>query len=122
MPRGKKQQQDDDLIGRVLALKELLTYQAHTVVSRALVQKEKGSVTMFAFDKGTGLSEHTSPLDAMVQVLEGEAEIIIAGKAHRVKEGEMLIMPTEKPHSLKAVEKFKMLLTMIRPETTQAPE
>jgi len=115
MTPDEKQKVDDQLIGRVLALKEVLTYQAHTVVSRALLQKEKGSVTMFAFDQGTGLSEHTSPLDAMVQVLEGEVEITISGEAHRLKTGEMLIMPGDEPHSLKAVEKFKMLLTVIRP-------
>jgi len=110
----EKKQEKVELAGQVVNLVDLLEYQRGSVVSRTLLQKEKGSVTMFAFDKGTSLSEHTSPLDAVVQVLEGEVEITVSGKASTVKVGEMLIMPADEPHSLKATEKFKMLLTMIR--------
>lgn len=92
----------------------LLNYQEGSVVSRTLVNENGGSVTLFAFDEGEGLSEHTAPYDALVQLLEGEAEISVSGKAHRLKEGGMIIMPAGEPHSLKAVKKFKMVLTMIK--------
>ena len=83
-------------------------------MSRAFIDKKVGTVTLFAFDKGQGLSEHTAPYDALVQVIEGEVEITISGKAHNLKEGEMIIMPANDPHALKALEKYKMLLTMIK--------
>jgi quercetin dioxygenase-like cupin family protein len=95
-------------------LTELIEYQEASVVSRTLIDKKAGTVTLFAFDEGQGLSEHTAPYDAMVQIIDGEAEITIAGKKHQVKEGEMIIMPANKPHALKATKRFKMLLTMIR--------
>jgi quercetin dioxygenase-like cupin family protein len=100
--------------GAVLRLADLVNYQTGSVVSRTLTKKETGTVTVFAFDKGEGLSEHTAPFDAMVQVLEGSVDITIAGKAHRVNTGEFIIMPANEPHGLKAPERFKMLLTMIR--------
>jgi quercetin dioxygenase-like cupin family protein len=84
------------------------------VVSRTIIEKKTGTVTLFAFDKGQGLSEHTAPFDAMVEILDGEAEITISGKPHSVKAGEFIIMPAGKPHSLRAVKKFKMALVMIR--------
>ncbi|MDH7596009.1 MAG: cupin domain-containing protein [Candidatus Bathyarchaeota archaeon] len=84
------------------------------MVSRTVIDKKAGTVTLFAFDKGEGLSEHTAPFDAMVCVLDGEAEVTIAGKPLRVRAGEMVIMPANKPHALRAVERFKMLLIMIR--------
>ncbi len=102
------------LIGRVEKLAGLLDYQEGSVVSRTIIDKKTGTVTLFAFDEGQGLSEHTAPFDALVHVLDGEAEIVISGKAHRVKEGDMLIMPADEPHALKAVTKFKMVLVMIR--------
>jgi quercetin dioxygenase-like cupin family protein len=83
-------------------------------VSRILLKKETGNVTLFAFDQGESLSEHTTPYDAMVQVIDGEAEITISGAPHRVRAGEMVIMPGGEPHALEAVERFKMILTMIR--------
>jgi quercetin dioxygenase-like cupin family protein len=93
---------------------DLVAYQDGSVVSRIVVKREAGNVTLFAFDAGQELSEHTAPYDALVQVLEGEAAITVAGRAHRVREGEMIVMPGHQPHALKAVTRFKMLLTMIR--------
>jgi quercetin dioxygenase-like cupin family protein len=89
-------------------------YQAGAIVSRELLKKNTGTVTVFAFDQGQGLSEHTAPFDALVCVLDGEAEIRIAGKPHAVKAGEMIIMPANIPHALHAAAQFKMMLVMIR--------
>jgi quercetin dioxygenase-like cupin family protein len=93
---------------------DLVDYQVDSVVSRTILDKKTGTVTLFAFDRGQGLSEHTAPFDALVHLLDGEAEITISGKALRLKEGEMVIMPANQPHALRAIEKFKMILTMIR--------
>ncbi len=93
---------------------DLASYQEGAVVSRELVKKPTGNVTIFAFDAGQGLSEHTAPFDALVQVLEGEVEILITGQPHRVRGGQMLLMPAHQPHALKALERFKMILTMLR--------
>lgn len=98
----------------VTNLNELIEYQNDAVVSKTLIKKEKGTITIFAFDKEQGLSEHTAPFDALVQVFDGQADIIIAGKSHITKAGEMIIMPANIPHALKAIEKFKMMLVMIR--------
>ena len=95
-------------------LKELAGYQKGSIVSRTILSKKTGTVTFFAFDKGQGLSEHTAPFDALVLILDGEAEISISGKFRRVKSGEMIKLPARKPHALKATRRFKMLLTMIR--------
>ena len=103
-----------ELKAKVLKVADLLEYQEGSVVSREIIRKETGTVTIFAFDKGEGLSEHTAPFDAMVQVIDGKAEIIISGKSNMVSEGEMIIMPANDPHALNAVENFKMVLTMIR--------
>lgn len=102
------------LIGNVNVLKELITYQEGSVVSKEIIKKEVGTVTIFAFDEGQGLSEHTAPFAALVNVVDGQAEIVISGNPFIVKEGGMIIMPANEPHSLKAVEKFKMLLVMIK--------
>ena len=93
---------------------DLVGYQDGSVVSREIIKKETGTVTLFAFDEGQGLSEHTAPFDALVYLLDGEAEIVISGKPLRLKEGEIVIMPANQPHALKATKKFKMILTMIR--------
>jgi quercetin dioxygenase-like cupin family protein len=93
---------------------ELVNYQDGSVVSREIVKKPTGNVTLFAFDEGQGLSEHTAPFDALVYVLEGEVEIGIAGQPHRLQGGEMILMPAGQPHGLKALTRFKMILTMIR--------
>ena len=96
------------------SLVDLVAYQEAAVVSKTLLEKKTGTVTLFAFDKGQGLSEHTAPFDAMVFVLDGVAEIVIAGNPVLVRQGEMLVMPANQPHALKAVERFKMMLTMIK--------
>ena len=98
----------------VIKLKDLAAYQDHSVVSREIIRKPAGTMTVFAFDQGEGLSEHTAPFDAVVFLLEGEAEITIDHKPYSVKEGEMIIMPAHKPHALKAMTKYKMLLVMIK--------
>ena len=95
-------------------LASLIEYQEGSVVSRTLIDKKTGTVTLFAFDEGQGLSEHTAPFNALVFLFEGEATITISGKPLHVKQGEAIIMPAEKPHSLKALKPFKMLLIMIR--------
>jgi quercetin dioxygenase-like cupin family protein len=105
---------ETNLIGEVLNMKDMVSYQPGSVVSRTLIDKSVGTVTVFAFDSGQGLSEHTAPFDALVQIIDGAADITIAGSVHTVKEGEMIIMPANKSHSLKANPQFKMLLTMIR--------
>lgn len=103
-----------NLLAQVLNLSSLVQYGEGSVVSRTLLNKKSGTLTLFAFDKGQGLSEHMAPFDATVLIIEGEASITTAGKKHKVKQGEMLIMPANKPHSLKATKQFKMLLIMIR--------
>jgi quercetin dioxygenase-like cupin family protein len=95
-------------------LADLIDYQDGSVVSRTIVDKEAGTVTLFAFDEGQGLSEHTAPFDALVYSLDGEVEVTISGKAVQLKKGEMVIMPANKPHALKATKRFKMLLIMVR--------
>ncbi|MCX8181821.1 MAG: cupin domain-containing protein [Candidatus Methanomethyliaceae archaeon] len=97
-----------------LKMREVIDYHTSAIVSRTLIDKEAGSVTVFAFDVGQGLSEHTAPYDALVYVLEGEAEVNINGKGHKLSEGEYIIMPANKPHSLRALSRFKMLLVMIK--------
>lgn len=89
-------------------------YRTDSIVSRTLVDRTAGTVTAFAFDAGQGLSEHTAPFDALVQVLDGEAEVVIAGTAHRVTAGQLILLPANKPHALRGTKRFKMLLTMIR--------
>ena len=103
-----------DLEAQAIDMAALVDYQPGSVVSRTIIKKPKGTVTIFAFSEGEGLSEHTAPFDALVCVLDGEAEIRISGEPFRVKSGEMILMPAGKPHALKAVKKFKMLLIMIR--------
>jgi quercetin dioxygenase-like cupin family protein len=93
---------------------DLVAYQDGAIVSRIILKRETGNVTLFAFDAGQELSEHTAPFDALVQVVEGEAAITIAGRPHRLRAGDMIIMPANQPHALKALSRFKMLLTMIR--------
>lgn len=103
-----------DLKGKVINFEQLIDYQAGSVVSRTIIDKKVGTVTVFAFDKGQGLSEHTAPYDALVEIIDGNAEIKIEDEIFEVKAGESIIMPANKPHSLKAKEKFKMLLIMIK--------
>ena len=99
---------------QVSNMKDMVAYQDGSIVSKEIIKKPTGTVTIFAFDQDQGLSEHTAPFDALVQIVEGEAEIIISGEAHHVKEGEIIILPAGKPHALKASRKFKMMLVMIK--------
>jgi quercetin dioxygenase-like cupin family protein len=101
-------------IAEVVRLIDLVNYQEGAVISRTLVKRATGTVTLFAFDEGQGLSEHTVPFDALAHLLEGEAEIEVSGKPLRTKAGDAVLMPANQPHSLKALSRFKMLLTMIR--------
>lgn len=114
MTKKDKQKNAESIRGTVARLIDLVDYQDDSVVSRQIVSAGTGNVTLFAFDRGQELSEHTTPFDAMVQLLDGEAEITIAGKALRVTAGESVIMPADEPHAVKALTRFKMLLTMIR--------
>ena len=111
---SKKQAEARDMRAQVLSLAGLVDYQKDAVVSRTIIDKKAGTVTLFSFDEAQGLSEHTAPFDALVQILDGEAEIILSGKPFPTKEGEIIIMPANKPHELRATKRFKMLLTMIR--------
>ncbi len=95
-------------------LADLVRYQEDSIVSSTIVKKDEGTITVFAFDKGQGLSEHTAPFDAMVFILDGKAEIMISGTPNFMEQGDMIIMPANQPHSVKAIDKFKMLLVMIK--------
>jgi quercetin dioxygenase-like cupin family protein len=101
-------------VAEVVRLIDLVNYQEGAVVSRTLVNRSTGTVTLFAFDEGQGLSEHTAPFDALAHLLEGEAEIVVAGHSLLTKAGDAVLLPANQPHSLKALTRFKMLLTMIR--------
>ena len=104
----------EDLTGKLMELKTMVDYREGSVVSRTLVDKPGGTITLFAFDKGQGLSEHTAPFDALVLVIDGQAEVSISGKSQRVSGGEIIIMPANIPHALKALQRFKMMLVMIK--------
>lgn len=99
---------------QILKLSDLVSYQEGSVVSRQITKAEAGNVTLFAFDAGQELSEHSAPFDALVHILDGEAEVRISGQPYLVSAGEIIVMPGNEPHALKAVRRFKMLLTMIR--------
>jgi quercetin dioxygenase-like cupin family protein len=114
MDNIKKQDSGEDLMARSLPLEGLVQYQPAAVVSRTVINRPTGTVTLFAFDQGQELSEHTAPFDAAVVCLDGQAEVTIAGQAQAVRRGEMIIMPAHKPHALKATSQFKMLLIMVR--------
>jgi len=110
---GSKEQKSV-AVAQVTKLVDLADYQEHSVVSRTIIDRKTGTVTFFAFDEGQGLSEHTAPYDALIYLVDGEAEIVVSGRATRVEEGEVIVIPATKPHSLRAVKRFKMILTMIR--------
>lgn len=105
---------ENKLIGKALNVLNLIEYQEGSVVSRTIADKPVGTVTVFAFDEGQGLSEHTAPYDAIVHIVDGEAQVTISGNVVPAKAGEIVIMPANEPHSLKALTKFKMILIMIR--------
>jgi len=102
------------VVAQIMKLRDLIAYQSGAVVSRTLVGEEGGTVTAFAFDEGEGLSEHTAPYAALVIAIEGQVDIKISGESFHLSEGEMIIMPANKPHALKAVTKFKMILIMVK--------
>jgi len=114
MAKSEQQSSTNPLIAQATKLTDLVDYQEDSVVSRTIIDKKTGTLTLFAFDEGQGLSEHTAPFDALVYLLDGEVEITISGKTFHLKEGEMIIMPASEPHALKAISKFKILLVMIR--------
>ena len=114
MTAKKKHNEAEIIPADKFTLRDAVSYQDNDIVSREIASKDTGTVTCFAFAKGQGLSEHTAPFDALVYVLDGEVEIHISAKPHFLKEGEMILMPANKPHAVKALEKFKMLLIMIR--------
>jgi len=104
----------ENITGKALSLITMVDYQVGSIVSRTVIDKSSGTLTLFAFDKGQGLSEHTAPFDALVLVFDGEAEVTISGKPQLVKKGEMVIMPANAPHALRALNRFKMMLVMIK--------
>lgn len=103
-----------DIKGTVIKTEDLVEYQENAVVSKEIIKKETGTVTVFAFDKGEGLSEHAAPFDAIVQVIDGKLELKLDGELNTLEKGDMILMPANSPHALTAVEKFKMVLTMIK--------
>jgi quercetin dioxygenase-like cupin family protein len=109
-----KKEPPKQLIAKTASLEGLIDYQEGSVVSRTIIDKKTGTVTLFAFDENQGLSEHTAPYDAMVYVLDGEVDVTISGKIVKLKKGEMTIMPANQPHALLAKTRFKMLLTMVK--------
>ena len=111
---AEKNPDTEGLAERTLKLAELVEYQEGSVVSRTIIDQKTGTLTLFAFSQGQGLSEHTAPFDALAHLLDGQAEVTISGKSYLLTEGETIIMPANKPHALKAIKAFKMLLVMIR--------
>ena len=105
---------EKEILGQVFDADKMLDYQEGSVVSRTIINKNVGTVTLFSFDKDEGLSEHTTPFDALVYILDGEAEITISKQPHIVKKGQMIIMPADEPHALTALKQFKMMLVMIK--------
>lgn len=112
--KGSADKKREALAGKVLVVNDLVQYQEGTVASRMIVFRKTGTITLFAFDAGEGLSEHSAPFDAILTVTDGVAEVAITGEWFTVKNGEMIILPANKPHALQAKERFKMTLTMIR--------
>ena len=105
---------DEAVKGEAITLADHIQYMGDSVVSKTLIKKETGTITLFAFDAGQGISEHTTPFDAMVEIIDGEAEIVIGGNPIMVQKGQIIIMPADIPHALNAKQQFKMMLSMIR--------
>jgi quercetin dioxygenase-like cupin family protein len=110
----KPDRRREELKGRVLQLRDLVSYNEGTVASRMIISRKAGNITLFSFDENEGLSEHTAPFDAVVTILEGECEVWVSGQTFLMKEGETIIFPANVPHALSAITKFKMSLTMIK--------
>jgi len=104
----------EDIVGKVMELSDMVEYHLGSIVSRTIIDKPAGTLTLFAFERGQGLSEHTAPFDAVVYILDGEAEVKISGKPLQLKQGEMVIMPANETHALRATTRFKMMLAMIK--------
>ncbi len=111
---GKPDRKREELAGKVVAVNDLIRYQEGTVASRMIVFKKTGTITLFAFDTGEGLSEHSAPFDAILTVTDGEADVAIEGTWFTVRTGELIILPANRPHAVQAKQRFKMILTMIR--------
>ena len=111
---ASKHHTDDSLLAKAAGIAALVDYQSGSVVSRTVIERNTGTVTLFAFDKGQGLSEHTAPFFALVHIIDGEALVIIDGESINLKTGEATVMPANQPHALKAVNRFKMMLVMIK--------
>ena len=114
MEQERNQTDSNKLTRQASKMVSLIEYQEGSIVSRAIIDKPSGTLTLFAFDKGQALSEHTAPFDALVYLLDGEAEIMISGKSMHLERGEMVIMPANQPHALRAIGRFKMMLVMIK--------
>jgi quercetin dioxygenase-like cupin family protein len=114
MAQSERGEKARELKGKILKPGELVDYQEGAVVSREILSGEKGTITVFAFDAGEGLSEHTAPFDAVVSIVEGDAEVLISGRPFKLGPGDIIIMPANIPHALNAISRFKMILTMIR--------
>ncbi len=114
MENDESRMDTSKFVGQADKIVELVEYQEGSIVSRTVIDKPTGTLTLFAFDKSQGLSEHTAPFDALVYVFDGEAEVTISGKPVQLKPGEMIIMPANQPHALRAVNRFKMMLVMIK--------
>jgi quercetin dioxygenase-like cupin family protein len=114
MDQNKGQSSNETLMAKASRVSDLVNYQEGSVVSRTVVDKNAGTITLFAFAAGQGLSEHTAPFDALVYIVDGEADITISGKAVHLKNGDMTIMPANEPHALKAIKSFKMMLVMVK--------
>ncbi len=114
MEEEKMQTDTDILPGKTLKLDELIKYQEGSVVSRTVIDKKTGTITLFSFDEGQSLSEHTAPFDALVYLIDGEAEVTVSGKVNRLTDGKMIIMPANEPHALRATKRFKMMLVMVK--------
>jgi len=112
--RGKGKMKSEDIVGKVMELSDMVEYHLGSIVSRTIIDKPAGTLTLFAFERGQGLSEHTAPFDAVVYILDGEAEVKISGKPLQLKQGEMVIMPANETHALRATTRFKMMLAMIK--------
>lgn len=108
---NKKQ---DNTRSKAIELAKLAAYQAENIVSREIIRTKSGTVSVFAFDKGESLSEHTAPFEAMLYVIDGEASVTVSGKVNKVKKNELIMLPANKPHAVKALKRFKMLLVMVR--------
>ncbi len=108
------EKEDNAGISKVQELKDLVNYQDGAVVSREIIRRNTGTVTLFAFSKGQGLSEHTAPFDALVYIVEGEVEVLISGNTHYLNQGKFVILPANEPHALRALSNFKMLLVMVK--------